>query len=110
MHPKRQDGKYENYAGVIFETKEDYLTWFKEIAQNYEPCEEFSQEEVAYRRGYSQGFFAACKNPDVKHSEVQDWRYNGGHTHPPGSIFEGKKFETKPTMDNFLEMLDDTVI
>ncbi len=33
---KREDGKYENYAGVIFDTKEQYLAWIKEVSKKDE--------------------------------------------------------------------------
>ena len=103
---KREEGKYENESGRIFDTYEEYNAWFIEVAEKYEPLEEFSKEEEAYRRGYSQGFFAACCNPDVKHCEVQEWRYHGGLTHPPGSICEGKKYEKTPSIENLMDTME----
>ena len=116
--PKREDGKYENYAGKVFETREDYLIWLKEIAEKDERTNQYlklskeerdfleSVEEQAYRRGYSQGFYTARNNPDVSFLEVNAWRYSDELTHPPGSLYEGKNYSNKPDIDDFIEMID----
>lgn len=51
---------------------------------------EFSEKEESYRRGYSQGFLAARKNPDISIQEVYAWRNSDDETAPPGSCFEGQ--------------------
>lgn len=63
----------------------------------------FSQEELAYRRGYSQGFLAARENPDLTVQQIYDWRHSFDQTAPPGSCFEGKFMQglTKETKNEF---------
>lgn len=46
MHPKREDGRYENYAGVIFERKEDYLAWIEKVSKDWEDCEVCKNEHT----------------------------------------------------------------
>lgn len=49
----------------------------------------FTKEEEAYRRGYSQGFIAARRNPELDWNEVYAWRHGNQDTCPPGSQMEG---------------------
>ena len=50
----------------------------------------FTEEEEAYRRGYSQGFEAALRRPDVTLNDVYCWRFSCAETAPPGSYFENQ--------------------
>lgn len=50
----------------------------------------FTAEEEAYRRGYSQGFYAARTRSDVDYEIVYAWRHSEEQTCPPGSGFENQ--------------------
>lgn len=50
----------------------------------------FDEEEIAYRRGYHQGF-ASAKRSTVTEKEVHDWRHGNEECAPPGSPFAGMK-------------------
>jgi hypothetical protein len=58
----------------------------------HKPIYNHSQEEEAYRRGYSQGFFAARHNPEVEVGEVMAWRGSPERTCPPGSGMAGHTY------------------
>ncbi len=48
----------------------------------------FTQEEEAYRRGFSQGFYVGSTRPDLKMSEILEWRYGEKETGAPGTPYE----------------------
>jgi len=55
----------------------------------------FTPEEVAYRRGFHQGFWTA-KNTKTKIEKVREWRYSDDEVGAPGtpkenSFWPGKK-------------------
>lgn len=68
-------------------SNEKFLKW----AKSYENEDKinFTEEEHAYRRGYSQGFAAACQRLDVTIQEVNLWADSKDATCPPGTPMEG---------------------
>ena len=51
----------------------------------------FTDEEIGFRRGYMQGFFAG-KHSSATVEEVSQWRYGDETTAPPGSGMAGYDF------------------
>jgi hypothetical protein len=53
---------------------------------------ELSNEEQAYRRGFSQGFFTGKTNPDLDYKKINEWRYSKKTVGAPGTCMENKEF------------------
>jgi hypothetical protein len=49
---KTEDGKYKNYAGIIFDTKEGYLDYIKKISKEWEDCQICKKEHVGTKIFY----------------------------------------------------------
>ena len=71
--------------------RENYEKDLKELQREIDLLSQLSESEMAYRRGYRQGFYAARQRPDVNEIEVYRWSHSGEKTAPPGSGFEGKE-------------------
>lgn len=72
-------------------TAEDWQKWAESYKE--EDTVVFSDAEESFRRGYSQGFYAARNNPDLSVKEIQIWRHSREDTAPPGSGMAGMKFK-----------------
>jgi len=74
-------------------TQEEYKKLiFDEYCEATKDDIEITNEEKAFRRGFSHGFFTARNNPNLTQDEVQAWKESRKELHPipPGmkEIFE----------------------
>lgn len=72
-------------------TPEDWKNWAKSYEE--EDKVQFSDAEESFRRGYSQGFYAARNHPELSVKEIQIWRHSREDTAPPGSGMAGMRFK-----------------
>ena len=72
-------------------TPEDWKNW----ADSYKEDDKitFTEAEESFRRGYSQGFYAARNNPSLSVKEILVWRHSKEDTAPPGSGMAGIRFK-----------------
>lgn len=91
---KHADAKYASELkmklkrmGISKEDYKKYIYW-KHCEETMNDVE-FTEEEKAFRRGFSHGFYAARKNPNLLEKEVDNWVYGNEPTCPPGTGMAG---------------------
>ncbi len=77
MKKMNEKTHFETHDGRILSRKE-YNEYLKKLIGYVDDVESYlpdlSQEELAYRRGFHQGFVAARHNPNVTENEIRTWR------------------------------------